>query len=637
MPTGNVEPSAKRRLVVIGLWAFALICIWLTFAVSSVVVAATQGALAAPKLKSGVTAIKAKDGSAAKADFQEAAAHLAVANAVISNPGLKPLQMIPVLGPIYQTVVLGSDASVPAANAATAASDLVSGLAGSDGKPAAISDGQVNLAALRPMGGALQAVNAELSSISDDIAAIPNLPGLSWLKSKAADKLDPARAQLNAATQMWPAIPNALGANGPKQYLVAGFNSAELFPTGGAPLSVNIIRVVDGKISVIESGQTSSDIFDVTGGVIPWLTWEHVKGNPVYGGPTGKSVFVNSNLHPDFRVSGEEMARAWQAATGDYIDGVVALDTQAVAAILAATGPLPVANEAPLTSENLAQRLLIDAYKGNGTDLLARHKKNNEIMAALIGRAKSPAYLPTVARVLIGLGPERHFQVSMRDAALQGPLNSIDLTGALSNPDPHSDSFGVFTTSSPNKVAVYQKRAIDRQVQLDANGGASVTETITLLNSAPRVNTYTLTGTGYTDQLAVNTVQVYVPASAQQAKLTTFDPGMKRQAQTGDVADIGGRRYLTGLTRAEPGQTSTITVTYSLPAGTFSGPDGTVVYQASMDPQPMWLAPSATVTVTGPDGAIIEGIPNENSPGSICSAEQVFVSSSSCRFPANTP
>ncbi len=631
-PPANLEPTSRPWIRIVGLCALALLCMWIAFVVTSVVLSATQSALAAPKLASGAVAIKAKDTSAAKVDFQEAAVHLATSNAAISNPGLKPLELVPFVGALYKTVVLGSDASVHAAIAATAASDLAGEWEGSNGKPAVFSAGQVNLATLSQMGGPLQVVNAEVNAISGNLAAVPNLPGLSALKSKATEQLDPAQAQLNAVTQMWPAIPDALGANGPKRYLVAGLNSAELLPTGGAPLSITVVRVDKGKIEVLASGQTSSDFFDVSGGNVPWLTWDHVKDNPVYG-PSGKSVFVNSNLHPDFQVSGEEMARAWQAATGERINGVVALDTQAVASILAATGPLPVANEAPVTSENIAQRLLIDAYKGGGADLKQRHETNNKIMASLVTRAQSPAYLPKVARALIGLAPERHFQVNMRDPDLQGPLNSIDLTGALSDQVPDSDTFGVFTASSPNKVAVYQKRAIDRQVQVNADGGASVTETIALLNDAPTIKGYTLTGTGYTDHLAINRVQVYVPASAQKATLTVSNPDRKDRAQTGDLADIGGRRYLTGLSRAEPGQTSTVTVTYSLPAGTFSDPDGAVVYRVSMDPQPMWEAPTLTVTVKGPDGATVEGIPSQSAPDSNCSAEHVFVQPSSCRFP----
>jgi hypothetical protein len=52
-----------------------------------------------------------------------------------------------------------------------------------------------------------------------------------------------------------------------------------------------------------------------------------------------------------------------------------------------------------------------------------------------------------------------------------------------------------------------------------------------------------------------------------------------------------------------------------------------------MDPQPMWLAPTLTVTVKGPDGATVEGIPSQSAPDSNCSAEHVFVQPSSCRFP----
>ncbi len=86
-----------------------------------------------------------------------------------------------------------------------------------------------------------------------------------------------------------------------------------------------------------------------------------MKGDPFVG--PGPKRFANANINPDFPVAAEEMLRAARPNFGIRADGVIALDVVAVSHLLKATGPIESGAYGTLTSENVAQKLVIDAYE----------------------------------------------------------------------------------------------------------------------------------------------------------------------------------------------------------------------------------------------------------------------------------
>ena len=237
-------------------------------------------------------------------------------------------------------------------------------------------------------------------------------------KESALRQIDGLRTEITALEPMLEALPAAVGADGPRTYLVAIMNPAEMRASGGAPLSVAFLRLDDGKLTIPVKGATS----ELTN-LNELRYWDRLAGSkdpfqPAAGLP---QRFVNLTFNPSFDVSGRQLVRGTEANFGIRTDGVIALDLVAIGHLLDATGPLESPTYGTLTSANLAQKLLVDGYAGasdpNATE--ARHDSNEELMTAMLSRLTEGGGLIGKATALGEAIPSRHLQMWFRDPRLQ--------------------------------------------------------------------------------------------------------------------------------------------------------------------------------------------------------------------------
>lgn len=605
--------TQRRRLIVwtvVGVGCMAL-SLWLTQLVVSSIGAGVLAAHGAQDLQSALAAAQSGDTTAASAGTATAGRSFTTAQALVHGPAFTALGVVPIASSLSSDIVNSVDAGADITSAAGDGFQLLAATKGTGGQSPIFANGAFNLGQLRALAGPLNHMDASLGRAEAELSAINSIPGFSRVRSEGLAKIAPMRRDVAAVNAAMPLLVDSLGAHGPKNYLVAILNPAELFPTGGAPLSVMVLRFDHGKMTTPISGQVSSTIFpsdDPAHDSKTYYPWSHLASKPFYDSPTAPSFFVNSNIYPDFSVSGEEMARAWQAGGKGKVDGVITIDASAIAAILDKTGPVALSDGRELTSANLAQNLLIDPYVGVPTveATQRRHAENDALMEQLATRMTSGQSMPTVARALLAEAPGRHFQAYVRNTELQEQVAKLGIAGGLSNADGDYASF--FTTSSPNKVAVFQQRSIDREIRLAADGSAAITEKIEVRNTAPASDA-PLTGRGYNDRRASNLYLAYLPDRAENAALD-LSGGVAHQATrpSAEFKDLAGRRFLWNASAADPGQSASLKLTYSLPAGTFSVNSGgatsstELTYRSTIDPQPMWNTTQLSVTVIAPTG-----------------------------------
>jgi hypothetical protein len=84
------------------------------------------------------------------------------------------------------------------------------------------------------------------------------------------------------------------------------------------------------------------------------IRWSKVPGN--YFHYPGPIRVLNSTFAPSWSVSGEELLRGWDAATGDRYDGVVAVDMVAISRLFAVTGGITVPGHGRLTADNFVEK-----------------------------------------------------------------------------------------------------------------------------------------------------------------------------------------------------------------------------------------------------------------------------------------
>jgi hypothetical protein len=138
-----------------------------------------------------------------------------------------------------------------------------------------------------------------------------------------------------------------------------------------------------------------------------------------------------------------------------------------------------------------------------------------------------------------------------------------------------------------------------------------VTQQMTLTNATPadRPALGTFGKVGYETMWLKSAYLMYVPDQAEE--LAAAYPSdfsvrpFKNHPQLGKgwVEDGFGHRLIRIVGWTEPGGQSTVSVSYQLPPGTFTGAAaGTLDYTIQAEPQSLWLDSVLTVQVTAPPG-----------------------------------
>ncbi len=435
-------------------------------------------------------------------------------------------------------------------------------------------------------GSAARGVGAAASATADAAGLWSTLLGWNPLTRGLANRLDAVSTPLSsvgaAATNAAPALPDALGANGPKRYLVCALNDAELYGSGGAPLHVTMIEMDHGSFSTPISGTTGVTISPGW----PLLKWDKVGGPPWYQ-PGVDYSFGQTMYQPNFPFAGQNIMRAWEVEKYPKLDGVLTLDVAAVANILRETGPINSQGYGNLTADNIRRKLLIDAYREFPEDVPGandtRRKYNDALVKALTERITDPAQARGVAAGLAASIPERHLQAYMSDPVLQRSVTDLKADGSLTTAP--GDLMGVFLQSYRSKVSLFQQRSIRREVTVAADGSAKVKQTVINTNAVPDdVPGDRNSDFGYLALIQVQWVAYRIPAAATEATVSTSGKPLVAPGQTGPYQDQSGAQVLWQGTSLSPGARETAVVSYSLPPGTFGSGDQRI-YKVTTNPQ----------------------------------------------------
>ena len=392
-----------------------------------------------------------------------------------------------------------------------------------------------------------------------------------------------------------PALPDALGVDGPKRYLICALNDAELFGSGGAPLDLAMIEVDRGKVTIPLSG-SASGVFNPDNA--PYA-WEKMGGLPWYR-EGGNYPFANSNFHPNFPYSGPNMMSAWTSLGQPRVDGIVTVDMYAIAELLRVVGPIDSGEYGTLTPENVITKVLVDAYRRFPEDVPGakdqRRSMNAKLRSDLLARLSDRWTALRAAKGLWGTIPGRHLQAFSADAQLQSAVRAAGADGNLATSP--GDIVGVFLQSGVSKLAVFQQRSIDHQVTVLPDGSAMVRETVCFTNAVPDGLPGDPTSyKGYTALVFRQRVAFRIPQAATGASVSVMrGRELVPEAQSGPYSDDAGAKVLWQGQDIPPGQTRTTVVEYRLPKGTF-GTAGGIRYALTANPQSTVLPVELSVEV----------------------------------------
>ena len=538
-------------------------------------------------------------GAADRIQAASGGAHMAVLGAV---PGL---------GTAVENL---DNLATASSDAATSIDDLLTifgDLSGKSGGEGIFKDGTIDVAKLNDLPPRVDSIDMRITDAVAQLQGLvvtgPAAGPLARVQAKALDEVAPVQEAMGALVELAPQLPDALGSNGVRRYLVAIGNQAEMRASGGAPLTLVLVEFDNGRITIPIKGQTSTQLFPPLNAPVRW--WGP-SGNAFFPSNPRNAPMVVTNTHPNLLFSGKEMAGAWEGGSYPPVDGVITMDLTAIGAVLNATGPIESAAYGTVTGDQLGTILLVDAYEQFGqAEAQARQEANQQLLDELLTRILSGGDLVSVAKAIGGTAPGRHFQVWLRDEGFEKLAVRSGFGGTVFDPKV-GDWSAVYTQNgNQSKVDVFQQRNTLVNVQLNADGSARVTQQVTLVNATPpgRPALGTFGKIGYETTWLKAAYLMYVPDAAtnysvqypQDFAVRSFKG--HRQFGRGFVDDGFGQKLVRVVGWTPPGGTATVSVSYELPAGTFTK-DGGLSYQLQAEPQSMFVAPSLTVRVTVPDG-----------------------------------
>jgi len=398
-------------------------------------------------------------------------------------------------------------------------------------------------------------------------------------------RLDAVLPDAPATLHALSTLPAALGAVGPRDYLLVPQNSEDLRASGGFIGTVGLLHVDQGKARFVD-GQNSYDVDQFHGrrpDAYPPL--------PLMTHNFGAWYFRDANWSADFPTTARLLEIFYGLGMHRHVDGVIAFDPALLPSLLTLTGPIPVPGyPETLTPANAFAR--IDYYVNIKQAAPGTNSKDFAIAAyrAVFDRLLA---LPHTAglRALTTMTERaraRDLLLYADDPAVERTIRLAGADGAL-NPTRDDYLYVVDTNTSYNKLNQLIEEKIWYRATIQPDRSILATTTISYTNTADATNLPRPNGEPFYGDF----VRVFAPAGSQLVSTGGLDESWK-------VYTLHNKTQFSGYLALGSHESRTIAFTYHIPAN--ADTDGayrlTVQKQPGTAPIPLDIAVSATPGVT---------------------------------------
>lgn len=570
----NESFSAQRRQVAFRTLVFLVVTLALVAAIGGWLavraqVLKTEMMAASNLLPQFKSQLLTGDESGARETVRLLQNHAEASHAVATDPLWLAAGSVPWLGSNFSALT----------ELATSAVDLVDGAA----VPMLGTMSSLSIDALTPVNGRLDFTSLSLAAPNivsaaktveathDRLASIDDSQLLHEVAdplSRAVETLNDTQQTLSVAADASRILPDMLGADGPKNYLVLVQNNAEIRATGGLSGALAILHVEDGSISLADQ---------ITGAALgkfsPPVPVDSAQAN-IYTNRLG-SFIGDINLTPDFPTVAKSAKAMWETRHDSSIDGVVALDPVVLSHILDVAGPVNLAPQnqlvatvglpTKLTGGNIVKTLLSDVYtrldSNNAQDAFFAYASQEIFRVLLSGNTPGEKLLAALSKS----ATENRLHLWSSHKEVQQVLARSDLGGSAVLPPAGGSAFGVyFNDGTGAKMDYYMRRTVQLVEVCTSNDYAEYRVKVTTTNTAPADAATSLpvsvTGDG----------RYGTPPGSVQTNLVVYGPAMSHVDTTvQDGQKVGFGSHLHGdrpvgvvTTRLAPGETSDIEMSF---------------------------------------------------------------------------
>lgn len=373
----------------------------------------------------------------------------------------------------------------------------------------------------------LSGVSSTLTLADDHLAAaegkitqveVGNLPWfVSGQLSTLSARIKETRTAVTRAQAAIKILPEVIGLNGTRNYLLLFMNNTELRPGGGFIGSYGIAKFEDGRLRDL----FIDDIYNADG----QLTERISPPQPLkdYLG-VGNLTLRDSNFSPDFPASSKLARELLFKEVKREVFGVIALDIQTIEKLLLVTGPVTVSDFGEtVTSENFYERAQYHAEIGFFPGSSAKKDFIGAVGRIVLDRIlrSKPETWPVLAQAIQSALDEKHMLFNFDDHATQELVAESGWDGAV-KPTANSQTnrledylMVVDANLGANKANYFIKNQANYRVAADKNGQLQATLTILYEHTA---TTETWPSGRYKDYL-----RVYVPKGASLQRFEMSD------------------------------------------------------------------------------------------------------------------
>ncbi|WP_127792784.1 DUF4012 domain-containing protein [Agromyces sp. LHK192] len=384
--------------------------------------------------------ILAGDVAKATVTANEFAGHAASAAQLTGDPVYWLYERLPLLGPNLE-VLRSVSASVDTV-ARGAVVPLAQAAGSVDVNRFAPAGGRIDLQAMidlqQPVGSAASAFDIAAAMVLRPAVASADVVGpLADARDEYSTLVADARDTVDALDRAVTLLPSMLGAEGPRDILLLFQNNAELRTLGGVSSALALVHADGGAVAMTQQAD-SGDIGRFPEPVVALP----IETRALWGDNTARYI-QDVNFTPQFPLAATIAREMWRQRYAVEPQSVVAVDPVMLSYLLAATGPITLANGTQLSTENAVQYLLSDVYlqySGNEADAVFQDAAASVFAALTSGSIDARAMVEALAKA----GAERRILVWNADVEEQAVLAGTDLSGELPASTPDDQVFGVY-------------------------------------------------------------------------------------------------------------------------------------------------------------------------------------------------
>ncbi len=350
----------------------------------------------------------------------------------------------------------------------------------------AVRAGLIDLGALEDLATPLSRLARSLDEVVaevDEHDGQPLLPPLRDRLEELRDESTRAGRDARLGSRAAEALPDALGRDEIRRYLVVFTSPAEARGRFGFPSSFAAVSFENGRFRLGEHGSTSQLFGSATFDQSAFdLGDPRVRPYSQYG---VTAQFLSSTIPPDFAAVASVLGEMWEQSGRDTVDGVIRLDPTSLAPLLHFTGPVSVEGGPTLDASNVERYLLLQQYLDFPGATAPRREVLDEVASTTFERLET-SNLPnprTLFDLFAPVAKEGHLTISSFLDPTAALLREVDLDGEF--PAPPVDGLLVSTVNLlGNKIDSFLSTAISYTGEVDGSDASTLLR-VDLTNSAP--------------------------------------------------------------------------------------------------------------------------------------------------------